>query len=174
MHWTCKTPLNTMLLHADVRKIRYWCTVNRLSKGGPNSGIFKIPFRSPLVNHYKDVPVLTCCIIVQCKISKIICYTVQLSDSGCKNKCYVMLWEMSSLCVFRHCGTYGFGLLCLWLVGLWSNRSAESWQYVLHEFDLTMSEQCGPTDHLLSYRFLLARHRPVSQSVLASSGNLCK
>src|SRR6218665_2237570 len=60
-----------------------------MSKGGPNSGIL-IPFGSPLVNHYKDV--LICCIIVNCMIRKFICYTVLLSDSGSKNKCYVMLY----------------------------------------------------------------------------------
>ena len=59
-------------------------------RGPYNIGIL-IPFGSPLVNYYKDRPILTFCIIVKCKIRKIICYTVQLSDSGCKNKCYVML-----------------------------------------------------------------------------------
>jgi len=71
------------------------------SKGDPNSGIL-IPFGSPLVYHYKDV--LTCCIIVKCKIRNIICYTVQLSDSGCENKmlCNVTHYKLTNNILFMN------------------------------------------------------------------------
>src|SRR6218665_1876454 len=71
------------------------------SKGDPNSGIL-IPFGSSLVYHYKDV--LTCCIIVKCKIRNIICYTVQLSDSGCENKmlCNVTHYKLTNNILFMN------------------------------------------------------------------------